>query len=313
MKHHLKVMPMQVSYFYDPRVKVQLHQLIHEFQPDIAYFQLIRTAPYAEGLDCPAVLDYMDAFSTIAVRDADFSSGIRSAILRRESRRLAHYEKLIYNQFRGHTVISKSDAELLDVGPLEVVSNGVDISYFKPSAEPKKFDLCFVGNLGYAPNVRAAEYLVTKILPRIRFRYPDTNLLLAGARPSHNILSYACDHISVWSELTDIRVAYGASRVFLAPLFTGAGQQNKILEAMAMGLPCITTAIVNSSIEAGTSVIKIAFSDSDFIKYSIQLLQQQDSYSAQRQAALTFVAEHFSWEQQIRKLEAYFQTIVNKQ
>ncbi len=312
LKHHLKVMPMQVSYFYDDLVKKQVQQLIAEYQPDIAYFQLIRTAPYAEGLSCPVVLDYMDAFSTIAARDADYSSGIRAAILRRESRRLAHYEKLIFKQFSGHTVISKNDAELLNVGPLRVISNGVDIDYFQPSAEPKKFDLCFIGNLGYAPNVRAAEYLVTKVLPRIRFKYPETNLLLAGARPSHKVLSYVCDHVSVWSELEDIRVAYGASRIFLAPLFTGAGQQNKILEAMAMGLPCITTTIVNSSIEAGTDVIKIAFSDSDFIKYSIRLLNQPDMYASQQKAALKFVADKFSWEQQIKQLEAYFTSVIAK-
>ena len=311
VKHQLKVLPMSVSYFYDEKVQQEVKSHIDLYQPDIAYFQLIRTAPYAKDISCPTVIDYMDAFSIIARRDSEYSSGLRSMIFRRESKRLASYEKLIYGHFDGHTVISHNDSELLDVGELKVISNGVDIDYFNPSDEPKKFDLCFIGNLGYAPNVRAVEYLVKKILPRIRHKRPETNLLLAGARPSDKVLSYVSDHVSVWSELEDIRVAYGASKVFIAPIFTGAGQQNKILEAMAMGLPCITTNIVNSAIQADSDVLKIAFSDTDFIKFSLRLLTRPDTYDAQRASALDFVKENFSWKQQISLLEAYFESIIS--
>lgn len=302
-------MPLQVSYFYDKSIHNSIHQVIGKFEPDVAYFQLVRTALYAQDCQVPTVLDFMDSFSTIAERDAQFSSGIRKVIYRKEAKRLKKFEREISTYFQGMTVISQNDKMLLGLDNLEVISNGVDLDYFKPDKDFTEFDICFVGNLGYSPNQRAVDLLVKKILPSVKFKKPNVTLLIAGARPTHRIKSMSDSHVSVMGDLEDIRLAYSLCRIFVAPIFTGAGQQNKILEAMAMGLPCVTSSIVNSSIEARPDEIKIGFSMDDFIKHTVDLLYDKNLYVAQSEQAYSMVKNRFSWKSQVNKLDQYLKEI----
>lgn len=305
-KNVFKTLPFQVSYFYDKAIHKKIRDVAHSYKADIAYFQLIRTALYARDIGVPTVIDFMDSFSTIAERDAEFSSGLRSMVFRKEAEKLRVFEKDISHLFTGKTVISQNDKELLGMDDPRVISNGVDVDYFKPEDDITEFDLCFIGNLGYAPNQRAVENLVKKILPRIVYKNPNVTLLIAGARPSHKILSLSNKHISVMGDVKDIRNAYKLSKLFIAPIYTGAGQQNKILEAMAMGLPCITTHIVNSSIGASPEEIKIGFSNKDFVNHAIDLLYDKNLYIEQRYRGLELVRTRFSWVSQVNKLSDYF-------
>lgn len=309
-RNFMRKTPFQVSYFYDKNIHKSLLEIANNFNPDVAYFQLIRTALYADGLDVPCVLDYMDSFSTIAKRDADLSSGVRKYVFSKEAKRLQNFEKEISEKFVGKTIISENDKSLLGIPDLQVISNGVDVDYFKPNWEIKEFDICFVGNLGYSPNLRAVEILVKKILPRMLFKKPNTTLLIAGARPSNKIKAMSSSNISIMADLEDIRMAYSLSKVFVAPIFSGAGQQNKILEAMAMGLPCVTSSIVNSSINASPEEIKIGFSIDDFVKYTINLLYDKNGYLDQQAKAQSFVREQFSWHSQVKKLDNYLRSLI---
>lgn len=304
--------PFQVSYFYDKNIHIAVKNIVKSFAPDLAYFQLIRTALYADDLDVPCVLDYMDSFSTIAKRDADLSSGVRKFIFANEAKRLQIFEKEISEQFIGKTIISESDKSLLGIPELKVISNGVDVNHFKPSGDIKEFDICFVGNLGYSPNQRAVEILVKKIMPRLLFKKPNITMLIAGARPSNKIKSLSSANISVMADLDDIRKAYSLSKVFVAPIFSGAGQQNKILEAMAMGLPCVTSSIVNSSINANHEEIKIGFSIEDFVKYTIGLLYDKNAYLEQQAKALQLVKRNYSWNSQVKKLDMFLRSFLNE-
>jgi len=305
-----KQTPFQVRYFYDKQIHTSLQGIVNQFKPDVAYFQLIRTALYAEGLSVPCILDYMDSFSTIAKRDAELSSGIRKYAFETEAKRLKIFERDIADKFVGKTVISENDKKLLDIPDLKVISNGVDVNHFKSSNEIKEFDLCFVGNLGYSPNQRAVDILVKKIMPRLLFKKPNATLLIAGARPPNKIKSLSSPNISIMADLVDIRKAYSLSRVFIAPIFSGAGQQNKILEAMSMGLPCVTSSIVNSSISASSDQIKIGFSIDDFVKYSIELLYDKNAYLEQQSNALTLVKSNYSWSSQVNKLDQYLRSFL---
>jgi len=304
-------MPFQVSYFYKRDIDQNIQQLVSTIKPDIAYFQLVRTAPYADKLKIPKVLDYMDAFSTIAQRDADVSTGLRRRIFNIESRRLRNYEKQVSQNFDGKIIISDNDKKLLAIPDLNTISNGVDVNYFQPNQGMKVYDLCFVGNLGYAPNIRAIRYLVKEIIPRVAFKMPEIRVLIAGARPDKKLFDLASDVVDIKGPLDDIRLAYSASKLFVAPIFTGAGQQNKILEAMAMGLPCITTSVVNSSINANRDQIKIAFSKDDFIKFTLRLLKNPELMESIKSEALKFVHDNFSWKVQGEKLDSYLKTIAN--
>src|SRR5690606_29728161 len=123
--------------------------------------------------------------------------------------------------------------------------------YFKPrKSGDQRFDVVFIGNMGYLPNIRAAEFLVRQIMPQVWKEFPEAKVGLVGARPHRRVRRLASERIQVTGWVEDVRPYYAAAKLFVAPMLSGLGQQNKILEAMAMGLPCITTPLVDKAIGA---------------------------------------------------------------
>jgi polysaccharide biosynthesis protein PslH len=160
----------------------------------------------------------------------------------------------------------------------------------------KKYDVCFVGNLGYYSNVEAVRFLIKKIFPLLKLAKPDIKILLAGARPTAEIQGFANENITVLGWVDDIREAYSASRILVAPLMHGIGQQNKILEAMAMHVPVVSTSRVNNAIGATPETdILVADTEGSFAEQILRLLQSIDLQRLIAENGRAFVEEKYSW------------------
>ncbi|MFN7115947.1 MAG: glycosyltransferase [Saprospiraceae bacterium] len=305
-------LPLQVSYFYTPRFKRHIINWIKYYKPDSVYCQLIRMAPYVMDLPIPKILDYQDAFSVGMQRRAERSPFWLKWFFLLETRRLQRYEQWAADRFNHCTIISEQDKSLLNIvnkDQVSVVPNGVDIEFFCPNwSFNKKYDIVFVGNMGYHPNVEAAKYLVKNVLPLLQQQLPNVTVLIAGARPTPEVknLAGANVHISGW--LDDIREAYWSAKLFMAPIFLGSGQQNKILEAMACALPCITTPQVNNAIHASVNeTILLAEKAEDFANFAVQLLAEEARREQMGAHARKFVAARFSWQSATAILEQLFE------
>lgn len=293
--------PFQLSYFYSSRASEELTQIIKQEQPDLIYAHLLRSAQYVLDANAPVAVDYMDAFSLIMKRRAAKSSVITRWFYKLETRWMEAYEAAVAPLFDLRTIISQQDGAYLRDNAnkvFETVPNGVDYQYFKHARSlEKSFDIVFVGNMGYEPNIRAAHYLVEQILPLILVAIPDLKVLIAGARPVRSVEFLASEHVAVSGWIDDIREAYASSKIMVAPIFSGAGQQNKILEAMSMGLPCITTSQVNNAIGATVQQeIEQADTPEEFAKLAIHLLKDKKYHSFLSQNARNFVLKSYSWE-----------------
>ena len=238
-------LPLQVGYFYSWSIHSSIRKIIHKTSPDLVYCQLIRTALYVSDLNgTPAMLDYMDAFSKGTEQRSLTASWLLRPLFRRELRLVSLFENRCYAWFQQHLVISRQDRDALQVNKKEtvnIVPNGVDIDFFHPMDAEKKIDVTFVGNMNYPPNIDGARYLVEEIMPLVWKRYPDTIVQVSGANPSREVKALASGNVWVTGWVDDIRHSYRGSRIFIAPMRIGTGLQNKLLEAMAMGIPCITT------------------------------------------------------------------------
>ena len=95
--------------------------------------------------------------------------------------------------------------------------------------------------MSYPPNIEAAIFLCKKIKPLIDKEYKLCKILIGGTNPTKKIKNLENEQIHVSGRVEDIRNLYSIGKVFIAPMFIGSGLQNKLLEAMAMGIPCITT------------------------------------------------------------------------
>lgn len=313
LKAFVNGLPFQVTYFFRNKWRKRIEEIADGIRPDMVYCQLIRMAEYAKGLSYPKVLDYMDAFSLSTKRRSDHDHFFAKVFYSLECEKLRDYEQTVSSFFDYSTVISEQDKKhLLRYNPLledrlMVVSNGLDAEYFTPTPTKKSFDIVFVGNMGYRPNILAAGYLIKKVKPLL-----DRKLTyqIAGARPTRSIRKLASDRVNVTGWMNDIRDAYNNSIIFVAPIFTGAGQQNKIMEAMSMGLPCITTAIVNESIDGihGEHLF-IAKDEVEFAGIIRDLMADELLRAKIGNAARLFVKQRFSWEKENLKLTELFKII----
>lgn len=302
--------PFQVGYFYNSGAALFIKQKIESLNPAHIFVQLVRMAEYVKHIEgIPKSLDYMDTFSMGMLRRKEKEQSIKKVFFSWEHQRLAKYEKLIFPEFDHHFIISLQDRDALDFeekNQVKVIPNGVDDEYFSPDlSKEKKFDLLFTGNMSYAPNVGAVQSIVKEILPLIWEKYPQCNLLIAGANPSPAVKALEGDKVKVSGWMDDIRDAYNAGRICLAPLNIGTGLQNKLLEAMSMELPCITSALTNNALGAKNgSEIVIANSPQEFSDAVIDLIEHPEKQKKLGLAGKNFVKSTYNWEAISLQMEA---------
>ncbi len=297
----LRGWPASVGYFFKPSTYGKVRAVLERIRPDAIYVQLIRMATYTEGIrGARLFIDYMDAFSLRANRQAKASAVPYRWFWQCESWLISRYERRVSDRFELKYVIAETDRDWLEnrgVSGLQLLSNGVDSSYFSPSNHHVDYDLVFVGNLSYEPNMRAAQYLVEQIGKTLKERRPGLRILLAGARPHDAVVALTNDWVHLQGDLEDIRVAYASGRVFVAPITLGSGQQNKILEAMAMGLPCVTSIQVADGIGADPELLLVADQLPDYAAVIEELLDNDERRHRLGQAGRAFVMKHFDWHQ----------------
>lgn len=292
--------PFQVKYFYSYWVNKKLQSYIQEVQPNHIFAQLIRVSEYVKNNHTiPKTLDYMDAFSKGMERRMNISSGIKKWFFKVEAKRLLEYENLIFDYFENKTIISEQDRQLIyhpDQKKIIIVSNGVDTDFFTPKSAVKNNKLLFNGNMSYAPNVDCALYVAHSILPRLKEKNIKVNLLISGANPLPIIKNLSNENIKVSGWMDDIRDAYNSSEIFIAPMKIGTGLQNKLLEAMSMGLPCITTDLANNALKAKPrEEILIGNTDEEIIQAIEQLINNQELYNRISEQGRQFVLNNYNW------------------
>ena len=302
-----KGLPMQCGYFYNRKAAKKIDALIAKHKPDMLFGQLLRVAEYIRHKDLPKTIDYQDIFSYGMKRRADIASFVTRPIYNMEYRRLRRYEADIFDDFDVKTIISAPDRELFPHerrDEILIIPNGVDHDFFKPQEQEKKYDLVFTGNMSYPPNVNAVEYLANEILPIVWKTRPETTLYIAGATPDPRVKKCASDKIIVSGWLDDIRDAYAASRVFIAPMRIGTGLQNKLLEAMSMKLPAITSPLANASLGAKPDEeILIGGNAEEMANNILTLLINTERAEQIAQAGFDFTNRVYDWGRATERLE----------
>jgi polysaccharide biosynthesis protein PslH len=301
-------MPFQVAYFYHRQAQQLLDGLVHRHQPDHIFCQLVRMAPYVRKYrHIPKTLDFMDAFSKGVERRLQAVPFYQKPFFYLEYRRLLRFEARQFSLFQNKIIISEQDRFFIRHPRkynIQVVPNGVDAAYFRPGPGEKEFHLLFSGNLSYPPNIEACRYLVQKVLPLVEPHFPAIRVLLAGKDPVAEVTALARGNVEVRANLADMREAYSVARIFVAPLFLGSGLQNKILEAMAMGLPCITTRQVNNALGARKAEqILLADTAQGFAAHILYLLHHPREAEQMTLQAKLLIERQYNWDHINARLE----------
>lgn len=304
-----KGLPMQCGFFYSNTVKRKIHKLIHKIYPDHIYCFMIRMAEYVKKYkDCHKTLDYQDVLSMGMKRRYDKANFWVKPIFTYEYRTLKRYEKNIFSCFTNKIIITNVDRDLIPHSQrqyVHVIPNGIDFEKFNGIKKENIYDLIFAGNMSYPPNVDAALFLAKSILPRLIERFPDIKLCICGVNPISAIKALACKNIYVTGWVDDISAYYAQSKIFIAPMRLGTGLQNKLLEAMAMKLPSVTSPLAGKPLEYAVekNTLMICEDIDEYVEAVSKLLCDKHFYKTIAKNGYQFVKENYDWEEIGKKLE----------
>lgn len=300
--------PFQVAYFYDPQAQKALNEFILAEKPDIIFCQLVRMAKYCKDLPHPAkILDYQDAFSAGLQRRIQSSNFFYRFLLRAEYNRMLKYEEAVFEWFSLKLIISHQDRELIPHpkrAEIRILPNGVDVNYFSPEpVSTPRSGLLFTGNMAYPPNIQCVQYLVKSVLPLLPEKYADCVLTIAGANPSPKVVALKGRNVVVTGKVPDLLPYYRRAQIFTAPMLTGIGMQNKLLEAMASGLVCITSSLANNAIQAVHGEHLFVCDTPESVAETIGLLLNSPEMCEETgKNARAFIIGNYTWQAQNIKL-----------
>ncbi len=317
LKAFFKGLPLQIGYFYSQHAHKQIRRIFNIHHPDHIYCQLVRTAEYGKNFSTGKTIDYQDVFSYGVKRRISKAPFWLKPVLKLEYQRLVKYENRVFDLFDVKTIISLPDRDLINHPQKEdihIIPNGVDHDFFKPLKKEKTHDVVFTGNMSYPPNVDAALFLAKEIMPKVWKKLPGTRLLLAGASPDPKVKALENKQVKVTGWMDDIRDAYASAKIFIAPMRIGTGLQNKLLEAMSMKIPSITTPLANGALQAKPDKeILLGKTAEELAGHIIHLLEDQEFATQLAENAYSFVHQNYSWSEATLKLEKLMnQSILNK-
>lgn len=205
-----------------------------------------------DDLSIPTVLFQHNVEAMIWQRHYEVSRNpVKRAFLRSQWRRMLEYEKKACVRFDRVVAVSKEDALTIsrDYGVDNVadVPTGVDTEYFSPAAFPEKSGntVVFTGSMDWLPNGDGIEWFIETVWPTVKERVEGASLVVVGRNPFASLLDRAANDrtITVTGRVEDVRPYMANARVFVVPIRIGGGTRLKIYEAMAMGLPVVSTTI----------------------------------------------------------------------
>jgi polysaccharide biosynthesis protein PslH len=240
--------PLSVAAFDEAALHQAIIRKYDEVRPDLIIVFSCNVAQYAEHFGgIPRIMQFHDLDSLKWAQYAERSNIALHWIYRIEAERLLAYERSIARRF-SHALVctaaERSDFErLFPQVAVSLVGNGVDLDYFRASGERKRpGSIVFTGVMDYFPNVDAVSWFCDQILPAVQAEVPEAHLTICGNRPSTAVRRLAKRHgVTVTGWVPDTRPYLNQADVFVAPLRMARGVQNKVLEALAMGLPCVVS------------------------------------------------------------------------
>lgn len=308
IRNFLYIKSLQIGFWDSRRARKKYRAFEQQVQPDVVYSQMVRTMTIVAHSTLPKVMDFQDALSMNTERRMDRARNIWRHILHFEFKMLRSSEFNSFDIFDDLTIISQTDSEAIphyNNDKIHIIPNGVDFDFFVPRPDATvDYDVVYCGNMSYEPNVSAVTYLINNVMPIVWAVRPDTRVLIAGVNPSHAIQRFHSKQVTVTGWIADIRDAYARAKMFVAPMQTGSGLQNKLLEAMAMERPCITSQIANMALHATPdSQILIGESPQQYADHILRLLSDETFSRQLAKSGRTFVLENYNWNRYGKKLE----------
>ncbi|EXI91783.1 MAG: sugar transferase, PEP-CTERM/EpsH1 system associated [Candidatus Accumulibacter sp. BA-94] len=249
--------PSSMGYFHSPSLQRQVDRLLQTEKWDLIFVHCSSVAQYVERVrTVPKILDFGDMDSQKWLEYANYKPFPLSLGYRLEGNKVLAAEKRLARLFDLCTATTRAEWQTLEDYRTGVATdwfpNGVDADFFSPAADDHDPEtLSFIGRMDYYPNQECMARFCAQIWPRLRARRPLLKLLIIGADPSPEMRRLGdLPGVTVTGSVPDVRPFVRQSALMVAPLNIARGTQNKILEAMAMGVPVVTSRVAAGGVDA---------------------------------------------------------------
>jgi sugar transferase (PEP-CTERM/EpsH1 system associated) len=228
---------------------------------------------------------------------------------RLESAKLRQAEAALAKQFAFCTCTTKPELGTLNgygvPAPTDWFPNGVDTDFFRPTEEPYDPDvISFIGRMDYYPNQQCMLSFCKDVMPMICRRRPGTKLWIVGANPSRAVCALGrLPNVTVTGSVDDVRPYLYRSAVNVAPLTIARGTQNKVLEAMAMGVPVVTSEQAAGGVDAVPNEHFLTASTREGYRDAVlRLLDSPKDRELFARSGRARMLSHHNWENSMNKL-----------
>jgi len=314
-------LPYNVAKYQTPRMAQRLEEILARESFDVVHLEQVHMAGYqaiTKGKwGIPTVLRQENIESHLAERYWRAQTGLRRLYARLLAARMRRYEAAMCAVVDCCLAITLEDAQRLhDLSPRArtlVVPAGVDIAAFCPSPHSEVPDtVVFVGSMDWLPNADAVLWFYHEALPAIRREFPALQFYVVGKDPPPEIRRLAePGAIHITGLVADVRDYFARAAVFVVPLRVGGGMRVKLLQALAMARPVVSTSIGAEGIAVthGQDIL-LADSAPDFARCAVDLLRDPELRARLGQSGCRLVEENYSWEAATDLLELAYRDVI---
>jgi sugar transferase (PEP-CTERM/EpsH1 system associated) len=272
---------------------------------------LVPSVNVPDDLAAPVILFQHNVEAQIWQRHAEHARGpLARAYMREQWRRMRNFEGRACARFDHVIAVSNEDATLLQreyaLDAVSAIPTGVDTEYFTPAARAPRSgaELVFTGSMDWLPNEDAMTWFVAEVFPRIVARVPDVRLSIVGRTPSPvvRVLGERHANVTVTGSVPDVRPYLERGAIFVIPLRIGGGTRLKVFEAMAMGIPVVSTRVGVEGLPIQDEAEYLAADDAAaFATSVVRLLQDPAAAAALAARAAARVRNEFGWDEVARR------------
>jgi sugar transferase (PEP-CTERM/EpsH1 system associated) len=315
--------PFQAAYSRSPQMSALIRQIQAEEHFDVVHVEHLRGAELSREVDrLPIVFDSVDSIALLFEQVSQSGPTWRSRLMARlDLERTRYFEGHLLQRYARVLATSPRDQEALaqmtdtpeDADRLVVLPNGVDLDYFSPlSLARDPATIVFSGKMSYHANVAAALDLARQVMPHVWAQSPAARLVIAGKDPTPELQGLAADpRITVTGSVPDLRPYLAQATLAVTPIRYGVGIQNKVLEAMAMATPVVSTpqAVSALQLEPGRDAL-IAETPERIAEAILSLLCDAALRQPIGQAGRRYVETHHDWNVIAGTLEEIYREVI---
>jgi sugar transferase (PEP-CTERM/EpsH1 system associated) len=313
--------PFTNAYFYSPELTTVVRAAIDSNQYDVAFVYCSAMAPYiADFSSLPVIVDFVDSDASKWAQYARHSIFPLSWLYKREAFLLGRHERKVAEN--AQLCLASTPLEIEAIDPenrlsVRLLENGVSMPATDSNAVASEIAalapyVVFVGQMDYRPNIDAVCYFADEILPQIHKSHAEVKFVVVGRHPSRRVRRLArLPGVVVTGAVPEVYPYLRGAIAAVAPFRICQGVQNKILEALAIGLPVVSTprpALAIGGAECDS--LFIAESPGDFSRMLIKFIEDPLRGRGSSSNAVEFVRRRFSWARNLAPLEHWLQEAV---